>query len=102
MTSAILNLNFSFFTGLAAACDDGNIRLWSIPEEGGLVSPTNTPEVTLTVGNDKVTIVKFHPLAKNVVLTALLRSGLGGEHDRARLGDGHALSDLGSWLQVVS
>lgn len=54
---------------LAVACDDGIIRLWSIPEIG-LVESTNTPESEITAHSDKIYIIKFHPLAKNVLASA--------------------------------
>lgn len=54
---------------LAVACDDGSVKLWSMPQ-GGLTEPTNTPEREFVAHNDKIYFIKFHPLAKNVLLTA--------------------------------
>lgn len=54
---------------LAVACDDGSVKIWAIPE-GGLTEPTNEPEKELVAHSDKIYIVKYHPLAKNVFLTA--------------------------------
>ncbi|XP_062539454.1 coronin-7 isoform X2 [Armigeres subalbatus] len=54
---------------LAVACDDGSVKIWAIPEEG-LTEPTNEPEKELVAHSDKIYIVKYHPLAKNVFLTA--------------------------------
>lgn len=54
---------------LAVACDDGLVKLWTIPEDG-LLEPTNTPESELTAHLDKIYFIRFHPLAKNVLLTA--------------------------------
>ncbi|XP_029711718.1 coronin-7 isoform X3 [Aedes albopictus] len=54
---------------LAVACDDGCVKIWAIPE-GGLTEPTNEPEQELVAHSDKIYIVKYHPLAKNVFLTA--------------------------------
>nr|XP_029721800.1 coronin-7 isoform X3 [Aedes albopictus] len=54
---------------LAVACDDGCVKIWAIPE-GGLTEPTNEPEKELVAHSDKIYIVKYHPLAKNVFLTA--------------------------------
>ncbi|XP_035791900.1 coronin-7-like isoform X6 [Anopheles albimanus] len=54
---------------LAVACDDGSVKLWIIPD-GGLIEPTNEPAVELVAHTDKINIIRFHPLAKNVLLTA--------------------------------
>lgn len=54
---------------LAVACDDGVIRLWNIPENG-LTEPTNKPDGELIAHSDKIYFIRFHPLAKNVLLTA--------------------------------
>ena len=54
---------------VACACDDGVVRIWRIPEEG-LPSQVSTPEAQFDAHSDKVQIVKFHPLAKGVLLTA--------------------------------
>ena len=57
-----------FLSGLVAACDDGHLRVWKIPDEG-LLSPTNDPELDFPAHSDKIQMVKFHPLAKDVLLT---------------------------------
>uniref|UniRef100_A0A0K2SZ79 Coronin n=1 Tax=Lepeophtheirus salmonis TaxID=72036 RepID=A0A0K2SZ79_LEPSM len=54
---------------LVAACDDGYLRHWKIPDSG-LKQPINEPDLCFQTHNDKVQIVKFHPLAKDIVLTA--------------------------------
>ncbi|XP_050099191.1 coronin-7 isoform X1 [Anopheles aquasalis] len=54
---------------LAVACDDGSVKLWLIPD-GGLIEPTNEPAAELVAHTDKINIIRFHPLAKNVLLTA--------------------------------
>lgn len=54
---------------LAVACDDGVIRLWNVPENG-LTEPTNKPANELIAHSDKIFFIRFHPLAKNVLLTA--------------------------------
>uniref|UniRef100_A0A8D8FMA0 Coronin n=1 Tax=Culex pipiens TaxID=7175 RepID=A0A8D8FMA0_CULPI len=54
---------------LAVACDDGTVKIWAIPE-GGLTEPTNEPEKELVAHSDKIYIIRYHPLAKNVFLTA--------------------------------
>ncbi|KAL0269016.1 UNVERIFIED_CONTAM: hypothetical protein PYX00_010761 [Menopon gallinae] len=54
---------------LAVACDDGVVRLWTIPITG-LTEPTNKPDAVLTCHSDKIYCTKFHPLAKDVLVTA--------------------------------
>lgn len=54
---------------LAVACDDGSVKLWTIPE-GGLTEPTNTPNEEINAHTDKIYLMKYHPLAENILLTA--------------------------------
>ncbi|XP_053678397.1 coronin-7 [Anopheles nili] len=54
---------------LAVACDDGSVKLWRIPA-GGLTESTNEPEAVLVAHSEKIYIIRFHPLAQNVLLTA--------------------------------
>lgn len=54
---------------LVVACDDGTIKIWTIPE-GGLVESTNEPSSEFAAHFDKICFIKFHPLAKNVLMTA--------------------------------
>ncbi|XP_011141113.1 coronin-7 isoform X2 [Harpegnathos saltator] len=54
---------------LAVACDDGMIRLWEIPESG-LAEPTNEPKHLIEAHTDKIYLIKFHPLASNVLASA--------------------------------
>ncbi|XP_046480560.1 coronin-7 isoform X3 [Neodiprion pinetum] len=54
---------------LAVACDDGMIRLWEIPPTG-LEEPTNEPRSTIEAHADKIYLIKFHPLASNVLASA--------------------------------
>ncbi|XP_015123101.1 coronin-7 isoform X1 [Diachasma alloeum] len=54
---------------LAVACDDGIIRLWEVPA-GGLVEPTNEPKFTVEAHTDKIYLIKFHPLAADVLASA--------------------------------
>jgi coronin-7 len=54
---------------LAVACDDGMIKLWKIPQ-GGLTESTNTPTQEFPASSEKLYFIKFHPLAKDVLLTA--------------------------------
>ncbi|XP_053986370.1 coronin-7 isoform X2 [Hylaeus volcanicus] len=54
---------------LAVACDDGMIRLWEIPESG-LSEPTNEPKHVINAHTDKIYLIKFHPLASDVLASA--------------------------------
>ncbi|XP_012141372.1 coronin isoform X2 [Megachile rotundata] len=54
---------------LAVACDDGMIRLWEIPESG-LSEPTNEPKHIIKAHTDKIYLIKFHPLASDVLASA--------------------------------
>ncbi|XP_012261487.1 coronin-7 isoform X3 [Athalia rosae] len=54
---------------LAVACDDGMIRLWEIPP-AGLEEPTNEPRSVIEAHGDKIYLIKFHPLAANVLASA--------------------------------
>lgn len=54
---------------LAVACDDGVVRLWHI-DENGLKEPTNKSTSELMAHNDKIYFIRFHPLAKDILLTA--------------------------------
>ncbi|XP_050595687.1 coronin-7 isoform X2 [Bombus affinis] len=54
---------------LAVACDDGMIRLWEIPESG-LAEPTNEPKHTIKAHTDKIYLIKFHPLASDILASA--------------------------------
>lgn len=54
---------------LVIACDDGTINIWVIPENG-LKESTNTPTRELNAHLEKIHFIKFHPLAKDVLLTA--------------------------------
>ncbi len=54
---------------LACACDDGDVRLWRVPAEG-LARQVSEPELRFAAHQDKVQILRFHPLAEGVLLTA--------------------------------
>ena len=54
---------------LAVVTDDGAINLWDIPE-GGLYSQVNEPEVRIPAHGEKVNILKFNPVASDIVATA--------------------------------
>lgn len=68
--TTVLDFAFDPFdkTRLVAGCDDGIIRVWKIPE-GGLTCQVNQADMELSVAADKVQIVKWHPLAKDVLCT---------------------------------
>jgi coronin-7 len=54
---------------LVVACDDGTVKVWKIPENG-LSESTNTPEFELNAHAEKINFMKFHPLAKDVLVTS--------------------------------
>jgi coronin-7 len=68
--TTVLDFAFDPFdkTRLVAGCDDGIIRVWKIPE-GGLTCQVNQADMELSVAPDKVQIVKWHPLAKDILCT---------------------------------
>ena len=45
------------------------VRVWEIPE-GGLVTPTNEPVFKFPAHAEKIQIIKFHPFAKDIILTS--------------------------------
>ena len=45
------------------------IRLWEIPESG-LSEPTNEPKYIIKAHTDKIYLIKFHPLASDVLASA--------------------------------
>jgi coronin-7 len=49
--------------------DDGYVRVWKIPESG-LSAPTNEPACKFPAHAEKIQIVKFHPFAKDIILTS--------------------------------
>ncbi|XP_064489724.1 coronin-7-like [Ornithodoros turicata] len=54
---------------IAIACDDARVRIWTIPE-GGLTQSLTQPVAELKGHTEKVTFVKFHPTASDVLATA--------------------------------
>ena len=55
---------------LVCGLEDGSINIWRIPHNG-LEESSNEPELRLkSAHSDKVTIVKFNPLASGIVATA--------------------------------
>lgn len=69
--SSIMDFQWDPFNSrrLAVACDDGMVKLWTIPE-GGLTEPTNEPFQEYVAHSDKIYSLRYHPVAKNVCLTA--------------------------------
>ncbi len=69
--TTVLDFSFDPFDNkrLVAGCDDGIIRVWIIPEEG-LTAQVNEPQMEFSGHGDKIQIVKWHPLAKDVLMTA--------------------------------
>jgi len=66
----VLDINFSPFNDnlVASVSEDGNGRIWSIPD-GGLTEHLVNPTQTLIGHKRKVGTCKFHPTAENVLLT---------------------------------
>ncbi|KAF4529652.1 hypothetical protein B566_EDAN017985 [Ephemera danica] len=56
------------FSRLAVVCEDCTIRLWNIPENG-LTEQSSTADVSISSDTEKLTFIKFHPLARDVVAT---------------------------------
>ncbi|GBP51830.1 Coronin-7 [Eumeta japonica] len=54
---------------LLVACDDGQIREWIIPEDG-LKESTNEPNRSFAAHPDKIYIIRFHPTASDLLVTA--------------------------------
>ncbi|XP_064481364.1 coronin-7-like isoform X2 [Ornithodoros turicata] len=57
---------------IAIACDDGRVRIWTVPE-GGLTESLTEPDFELKGHTEKVHFVKFHPTAADTLAT--------GSHD---------------------
>ena len=45
------------------------VRVWKIPENG-LSAPTNEPVCKFPAHAEKIQIVKFHPFAKDIIVTS--------------------------------
>ncbi|ESO90597.1 hypothetical protein LOTGIDRAFT_163798 [Lottia gigantea] len=54
---------------LVVCCDDARIRVWRIPE-GGLTENVEEPEMVLRGHTEKLYFAKFHPMAKDLLVTA--------------------------------
>ena len=53
---------------LYCALDDGSLNVWTIPD-GGILTSVNEPDMKIPGHDDKVTIVKCHPLADGLLAT---------------------------------
>uniref|UniRef100_H2Y0Y4 Coronin n=1 Tax=Ciona intestinalis TaxID=7719 RepID=H2Y0Y4_CIOIN len=69
--STVLDFAFSpFDDNLLATCsEDGEVKLWLIPDEG-IKAEQNTPEITLSRHTKRVNLLRWHPVAENILLTA--------------------------------
>lgn len=56
---------------VAVGCEDYHIRLWEIPENG-LTETLTTPRAILKGHQQRVTIVKYHPTASDILVSAAL------------------------------
>ena len=54
---------------LAAACDDGSVKIWKIPSQGLNVS-LEQPAIELRGHLERLYCIKYHPYAKNVLASA--------------------------------
>jgi len=54
---------------LVCVTEDGTMNIWIIPE-GGLKEPVNEPAEKIVAHGDKVSIIKFNPIAEGIVATA--------------------------------
>jgi len=68
---AVLDIAFSPFNDniIASVSEDGNGRIWSIPD-AGLAQSLETPAQTLIGHRRKVGTVAFNPLAENILVTS--------------------------------
>jgi len=74
-SAPVLDFDFNPFHDqiLASASEDQTIKVWGIPE-GGLTSNLEVPLVDLHGHSRKVTLLRFHPTANNVLDQCLLTS----------------------------
>jgi len=54
---------------LVVALDNGIVKVWHIPENG-LTESTNVATKEFAAHSEKIQFIKFHPLARDVLLTA--------------------------------
>ena len=70
--SSVMDFTWDPFNDCRLMCglDDGNVTVWGVPDTG-LTQPVNTPDLTIPAAHDdKVTMVKCHPLAQGIMATA--------------------------------
>ncbi|KAJ6231492.1 coronin [Anaeramoeba flamelloides] len=85
---AVTDMSFSHYNPnvLATGSDRSNIYLWDLPESG-LEQPMSTAKVVLSGHKRRITSVKFHPTAANILLS--------GSYDRtAKIWDIEKGTDL--------
>ncbi|XP_059474037.1 coronin-7 [Neocloeon triangulifer] len=58
------------YSRLLVACDNGTVRAWNI-SDGGLSESTNEPTLILPGIGEKISFIKFHPLARDVLAIGL-------------------------------
>jgi len=70
-SGTVMDFDFDPFDNARLVCttDEGMLNVWIVPE-GGLVEPVNEPAAQVLAHGDKVSIVKFNPVAKDIVATA--------------------------------
>ncbi|XP_076446220.1 coronin-7-like [Babylonia areolata] len=58
-------------TRLVVACDNAKINVWRVPPEGFPVGPSQMePEFRLMGHMEKIYFVRFHPVAKDIIMSA--------------------------------
>uniref|UniRef100_A0A1X7U457 Coronin n=1 Tax=Amphimedon queenslandica TaxID=400682 RepID=A0A1X7U457_AMPQE len=69
--AGIMDFAFDPFNNarLVVACDDGSIKVWDIPKDGMKESLTQ-PSFSLTGHYEKPNVIKFHPIAKDILASA--------------------------------
>jgi len=70
-TSTVLDFAWDPFdtSRLVCSTEEGTLNIWNIPE-GGLVQQVNEPDGQIVAHGEKVSIVKFNPVAKDILATA--------------------------------
>ncbi|XP_065668969.1 coronin-7 isoform X2 [Hydra vulgaris] len=72
-SSNILDFDIDPFDNrnIAVGCDDWKIRIWKVPDNG-LTATLEEPNHILIGHNQRVTIVKYHPTASNILASVSL------------------------------
>jgi len=70
-SSNVMDFAWDSFNEAKLVCvtEDGTINIWNIPE-GGLTEQVNEPDQKIVAHGDKVSIIKFNPIADGIVATA--------------------------------